>query len=253
MLKKLLLGSALAGAALLLCGWLALRWYQAGSLELDFFDDAIAAFEAADRADPPAPGGIVFVGSSSIRLWDTLARDMAPLPVVRRGFGGAHMDHLVHHVDRIVIPYQPRVVVVFAGGNDLGAGTGKTADSYLAKFAELLARLHADLPEARVLFLSLKPTILRWERWPEVRKANDAVARLAEADPLLEYVDVATPMLTADGEPRGELFVWDGLHLSESGYALWTEILRPRLAAAYQGAGGVVSPALAPGGEAAGD
>lgn len=217
----------LGGAGL----WLALRQYQqAASRDPAYFEAEIAAFEAADRAAPPEPGGIVFVGSSSIRFWDSLERDMAPLHVVRRGFGGAHMSHLVHNAGRIVIPYAPSAVVVYAGDNDLADGTGKTVDDVVAGFETLRDRLREDRPDLPIYFITIKPSRLRWDRWPVMAEANRRIAALADADPGLAILDVATPMLTTSDEPPpGELFALDGLHLSEAGYALWTETIRARL------------------------
>jgi lysophospholipase L1-like esterase len=188
----------------------------------------VRRLESRNRAQPPEPGGIVFVGSSSIRFWGSLARDMAPLPVSNQGFGGSHIEHVTRYTPRLVLPHRPRLVVVYAGDNDL-AGDAKTPESVSADFATLVRRIHAALPKTRIYFLAIKPSIRRWDRWPRMREANRRIADACADDPRLVYVDVATPMLGSDGKPREELFVFDGLHLSEDGYALWTSILRPRL------------------------
>jgi tetrahydromethanopterin S-methyltransferase subunit B len=197
------------------------------------FESAIVAFENADRADPPPRGGIVFVGSSSIRSWDSLEADMAPLPVIERGFGGSHLEHVIANAHRIVIPYAPRIVVVYAGDNDLAAGSGKTPDVVVADVRRLLEVLRAALPEVEVHFLSIKPSKRRWDRWPAMREANRRIAGLAEEDPAFYYVDVATPLLAEDGTPRDDVFVLDGLHLNDTGYAAWTRVVRPLLVERY--------------------
>ncbi len=212
----------------------AAAWYLRRSQDASFWAPEIAAFEALDLERPPAEGGIVFAGSSSIRLWHTLAADMAPLPTVRRGFGGAHLDHVSHYAERIVLPYRPRAVVLYAGDNDLASGTGKSPERVVADFERFVARVHAALPDTRIYFVSIKPSRLRWRRWPLMRRANERIAALCERDPLLIYLDIATPMLGADGEPRPEIFVFDGLHLNAEGYALWTAVIRPRLLADWQ-------------------
>ncbi len=210
--------------------WLALGRYQTASLELDFFEDEIAAFEAADRAATPEPGAIVFVGSSSIRFWDGLERDMAPLHVLQRGFGGAHMSHLVHNAARIVIPYAPSAVVVYAGDNDLAEGTGKSVDDLVGDFEALRDLLRESRPDLPIYFITIKPSRLRWDRWPMMDEANRRIAVLAEADPDLAILDIAAPMLASpDQPPAREWFGLDGLHLSDAGYALWTATIRPRL------------------------
>ena len=128
-MKRVLVVVGIGVALLGLAVFAFFVWQDRAASDPAFFESEITAFEAADATSPPAPGGIVFVGSSSIRFWDTLAEDMAPLPVVRRGFGGAHMEHVLHNARRIVIPYAPRAVVVFVGGNDIGAG--KSAEHVL--------------------------------------------------------------------------------------------------------------------------
>ena len=217
------------GVAALILGYLS----RSGA-DPAFFESEIQAFLDADREKPPEPGQIVFVGSSSIRFWSSLEADMAPLPVLNRGFGGAHLSHVIHEAPRIVIPYAPRAVVVYAGDNDIGAG--KSVDTVVADFEALVQLLHASLPEADVYFLSIKPSRLRFRLWPEMARANARIEALAAVDPRLYFVDVATVLLAPDGTPRKEFFRFDGLHLSAKGYAAWTSAVAPVLHAAY-GAG----------------
>ncbi len=198
-----------------------------------FWESAIADFEEQDHASPPEPGMILFTGSSSIRMWSSLAEDMQPLRVLNRGFGGSHIDHVNHFAPRIVLPYRPSAVVLYAGDNDLSEGTGKTPESVTADFERFVGIVHGAWPEVPVYFLSIKPSILRWDRWPEMRDANARIRAFAEATDAVEYVDVATPMLGERGTPRGELFSFDGLHLNTEGYALWASILKPVLLARH--------------------
>ena len=210
---------------------------------------AIEAFATADRADPPAPGGIVFVGSSSIRLWPDLERAFAPLPVIGRGFGGATLDDVLRYADRIVLPYRPSVVVVYAGENDIGTGVA-TPEDVVAGLRRLVERIRRSQPQAQVIFLSLKPSPARLPLWPAMEQANLGAAHLAAMEPALTFVDVATPLLDAAGMPRPTLFVADGLHLSAAGYALWNDSLRPVLRQRYCqtgfGAAGAATAACPP-------
>lgn len=209
----------------------AVRWYLgAAARDPALFESAIAEFEAADAEAMPAPGGIVFVGSSSIRFWETLAEDMAPLPVVRRGFGGAHMSHVVHNARRIVTPYAPRAVVVFVGGNDVASG--KSADEVADDYADFLAIVREDLPETDVWILSSKPSKLRWGSWPELRALDVRLRAFADADPRVRFVETGRTLLGPDGTPD-DVYVFDGLHLNAEGYRRWTASLRPRLLEAY--------------------
>src|SRR5262245_10022484 len=224
---------ALVGLALLaLLGVrLGLEWYGRASQDPAFFEDEIAAFEAADHEHPPPERPIVFVGSSSIRQWDTLAADFAPLPVLNRGFGGSQLWHVNHFVDRAVLRYRPRAVVLYAGDNDLDERTGKRAEDVVREFESFVGRLHAAVPDARIYYLAIKPARMRWARWPEMKRANEAIAARCASDSHLAFLGLATPMLATGEPPAGRLFVFDGLHLSAEGYALWTSVVRPRLLA----------------------
>lgn len=190
------------------------------------WEHQIAGYERADRRHPPPRGAIVFTGSSTIRLWRTLARDMAPLPVINRGFGGAHLAHVNAFARRIVLPYAPAAVVLYCGDNDLGAWTGKRPDTIVSDFTRFASLVHGALPEARIYFVSIKPSRLRRNQWPAQQAANRTIAELARELPRVDYVDVATPMLEGARVPARKLFALDGLHLSSAGYALWTSVLR---------------------------
>ena len=193
------------------------------------FEADIRAFEAADAQSPPPPGSVVFVGSSSIRLWKTLASDFGDVPasVLNRGFGGSQVADSIHYADRIVLPYRPSAVVLYAGDNDLASG--KSPQQVAADVRAFASKVHAQRPDTPVLFLAIKPSIARRHLLEQVREANGLVKEFADEEHLVEYVDVFTPMLTPEGEPRGDLLVADKLHLNAEGYKLWTEILRPHL------------------------
>ncbi len=228
--KRIAWGTGLALVILGVGAWFGLNYYRsAATVDPGFFEDAILAFEAADRADFPAPGGIVFVGSSSIRFWSSLSEDLAPLRVLNRGFGGAQFNHVLHNLDRVVLPYAPVAVLVYAGDNDLAGGTGKRAERVFADYREFVARVRARLPGVRIYFLSIKPSPLRWARWLEMSRANALIEAWSAGDEGLGYLDVASPLLSPDGTPRDEFFRLDGLHLNAKGYAAWTRVVRPRL------------------------
>ena len=194
----------------------------------DPWEADIAAFEAADRERPPPAGGVVFVGSSSIRLWNTLAEDFPGVPVVNRGFGGSELSDALRFADRIVLPYRPRMVVVYAGDNDLWAG--ETPEQVFEDFRALVRTIHDELPRTRVAFIAVKPSVARWRIEGEVRRTNQLIREFAAADPRVDYIDIFTPMLGSDGRPRPELFVDDGLHLNARGYELWKSVVAPFLA-----------------------
>jgi lysophospholipase L1-like esterase len=136
-----------------------------------------------------------------------------------------------------VVPYQPRAVVLYAGDNDLDESTGKSAADVARDFQALVALVHGAVPDARIYYLAIKPSRMRWARWPEQAKANAEIAALCARDPRLAFLDIATPMLATSEPPARELFRLDGLHLSERGYALWKSVVKPRLLADFPEAG----------------
>ncbi len=197
------------------------------------FEAAIQRFEEADAKQMPPVGAIVAVGSSSMRGWHgTIAGDLAPLTIIPRGFGGSNMHDALHFVDRIVLPYRPRAVVVYEGDNDIA---GKIAPAKIAEtFRALAERVHQELPECRIYVLSIKPSPSRWHGWPAMQEANRLLAAACAEDVRLTFVDVATPMLDEEGKPRAPLYQKDNLHLTRAGYELWRDVLRPILLPAEQ-------------------
>jgi len=197
------------------------------------FEKQIAAFEARDREKPPAKGGVVFVGSSSIGGWRTLLTDFPDVTTLNRGFGGSIVPDSVHFADRIVLPYRPRAVVFYAGDNDISGG--RTPGQVLADFQAFVKKVRdGGLPDTVVYFLAIKPSLSRWHLWDRMGRANALVRDWAGTQAgKVVFVDVATPMLGTDGKPRPELFKADRLHMTPEGYQLWTRVLTPHLAA-YQ-------------------
>jgi lysophospholipase L1-like esterase len=217
--------------------WLTVVWLfgaatitahvQSPATKPDAWEPEIRAFEEADRQLRPAVGGVVFVGSSSIRRWESLERDFPGVPVLNRGFGGSEMDDVVRFADRLIYPYQPRLVVVYAGDNDLA--NGKSPEQVVDAARRLAEQVRRRLPETRVAFISIKPSLARWNLVDRMRSCNEKLRSMASHDPRLSYIDVFTPMIGADGRPRRELFVEDGLHLTSQGYELWKSVIGPYL------------------------
>ena len=187
----------------------------------------IEALTARDQTNPPPADGVVFVGSSSIRLWETLETDFGGIHVINRGYGGSYLSHTVHFAERIILPYRPRAVVIYAGENDLW--DGKTAEALAADFEALRLKVRTALPQCRLIFLSIKLSPSRIRIHNAVREANSLIERICATDPHCRYLDVATPMLMVGGAFRAELYVDDQLHLSPSGYALWRDLIAPHL------------------------
>ncbi|HIG86668.1 MAG TPA: hypothetical protein EYQ25_06480 [Planctomycetes bacterium] len=200
-----------------------LRWLQ-----------AIQAFEASDRLDPAPQDAALFVGSSSIRRWDTLTRDMAPMPVIQRGFGGSRLFDSVYFADRLVVAYDPAVIVIFSGTNDISGDHPKSAKEVCALFQRFVGRVRAENCGAPIVYIAISPTRARLEHIKIVLEANRLIAASCEPDTDLYFVDTARILLDPAGLPDRRWFVEDGLHLNSDGYALWTMRVRPLLAKLLQ-------------------
>ncbi len=194
--------------------------------KLSIWEPAIQKFEAHDRLNPPAENGILFVGSSSIRFWD-LSKYFPDRRVINRGFGGSQMVDSLYFADRIVLPYRPETIVVYAGDNDVDRGTAP--ETVADDFKRFAAKVHAALPETKIIYIAIKPSLRRWNLYDQMAKANEMIAEFAESDPRITFADIATPMLNEQGTPKPELFIEDGLHLSPAGYDVWTSVIEPLL------------------------
>jgi lysophospholipase L1-like esterase len=195
---------------------------------LDRFASEIDAFDAADRAAPPAPGGIVFVGSSTIRLWSSLASDFAGLPVINRGFGGSTVPEALHYLQRTVVRYHPRTVVVYEGDNDLAGG--RTPQQIADDYRTFVRGVRDSLPNARIVFLAIKPSPSRWKLESQRQEANRLVRAIVAKDANQTFVDVGTPMIDpSSGHPRPALYRADSLHMTPAGYAIWRATVAPVL------------------------
>lgn len=189
------------------------------------FEADIRAFEEADSAGPLPPGGVVFIGSSSIKNWTDLAADFPGVPVLNRGFGGSTLADVAYYADRILLPYRPRLAVLYAGDNDMTLG--RTPEQVLGDYRAFVARLRAASPAARVAYVSIKPSPSRRIYMDRMRETNRLIQAEIARDSLQIYVDVFTPMLSATGQPRPELFLADSLHMTRAGYLLWRALLTP--------------------------
>lgn len=186
------------------------------------FEKAILAFEKQDAEQPREKQQILFLGSSSIRRWD-LEKYFPKQPVLNRGFGGSCIYDSYHYAERVIFPYQPKTIVLYAGDNDIASGL--SPKQVAEDFEQLVSLIHEKLPNTNVLFIAIKPSLKRWNLADKIQQANRIIQQQTQAADWMGYVDVFAPMLNEQGEPKPELFVEDGLHLSPSGYALWTRLV----------------------------
>lgn len=195
----------------------------------DAWEASICTFEEQDRRQPPAPGMIVFTGSSSFTLWSAMEHDLAPLPVLNRGFGGARMQDVVHYAERVVLPYRPCAVVLFAGTNDIAWPKPATAQQVYEGYLAFVQYVHSRLPEVPVYFVAITPTPSRWEYWSIVQEANRLIEEHTRSDPRLHFIDLTDQLLGPDGKPDRSLYRFDRLHPNQRGYTKWTAVIKPRL------------------------
>ncbi len=177
-----------------------------------------------DRTNPPPKGGLLFVGSSTIRLWKTLAQDFPGQPVINRGFGGSEIVDATHFADRLIFPHTPRMIIFRSGGNDLFAG--KSPEQVFADFKEFAASVQAKLPATEIVFISWCPTIARWQQAGKEKALNRMVEGFARQTPRLKYLEAYDISLGPDGKPRPDLFAPDKLHFNSEGYRLLAERVR---------------------------
>lgn len=215
--------SRLISAALLAMALAVCAAAQETSKGVHQWESEIKKFEEADRQNPPPTGAVLFVGSSSIRLWRTLEKDFPDIKVINRGFGGSRIEDSTYFADRIIVPYKPRLVLLYAGDNDLSMG--KTRDQVFEDYKAFVAKLRDRLGDVRIAFISIKPSLARWSLADKMVSVNEMIRRYASKDKRLIFIDVYSAMLGVDGKPRPELFVEDGLHMTPAGYSLWRSII----------------------------
>jgi lysophospholipase L1-like esterase len=230
-MRKILWGSILCVSLACACAY----YISSTRGKAAVWGSQISAYEKADRLNPPKAGVIVFTGSSSIRFWGTLANDMKPLEVINRGFGGSQIAQVNQYASRIVLPYRPRAVVLYAGDNDLSWPASKSPEQVFGDFRQFVEIIHSELPETWIYYISIKPSIRRWSNWGKCQKTNGLIADYIRTQPRVQFIDVDQAMLDAQGKPRKELFRWDGLHMNAEGYAVWTSIIKPVLLNRFTG------------------
>lgn len=192
------------------------------------FESAIQRFEAEDKVAPPPSNAVLFVGSSSFRLWETLAEDFAGIDVINRGFGGARFRDVLHFLPRIVLPYRPRTIVLYGGSIDLHQGNAQPVQ-VLQMFQKFHQRVHAVLPSTTVYFLSMKPSIQKWDDIALDQEANRLIADYVTDTPNTGFIDIWTPMVAQSSPPPSTYFQADLNHINREGYRLWATVIRPFL------------------------
>lgn len=188
------------------------------------WEETTRTFEDWDKKNSFPPNAVLFVGSSSIRLWPT-RECFGQFDVINRGFGGSQISDVVYFAERIVLPYKPKVIVFYAGDNDIAGG--KTAEQVFDDYKKFINLVQKQLPRTKIIFISIKPSGSRWSLWNVMKQANKMIEDFSQKDDRLYYFDSAAPLLNNDGRPNDELFLRDRLHLNDKGYEIWTKLLTP--------------------------
>ena len=211
----------------------------------------INAFQEADYKQMPPVGAVLFMGSSSIKLWDTLAQDFPEIPVINRGFGGSYIHESTRFADLIAIPYKPKMIILCAGTNDLAYGN-ESPQQVFQDYKDFVAKIHAALPDTRIVYLTINPTVARWKQEPKNLEVNHLIEEFSiENNSQAEKLNVIDPhfeLMTADNQPQPRLLRSDGLHFNAEGYAVWASLIKPRILAlaAMEGVQRLDAPKAAP-------
>jgi lysophospholipase L1-like esterase len=184
----------------------------------------ISAFERSDATNPPPKGACLFIGSSYIRFWKTLATDFPDKKVINRGFGGSEIMDATHFAGRIVFPYEPSMIFLRSGGNDLAAGL--PVAKVFADFKDFVETVQRRLPNVEIVYIALNPTVARLKQQDKEAALNALARDFINGRPHLHYLDASTVALGPDGKPNLEFFVKDKLHLNAKGYKLLAECVR---------------------------
>lgn len=183
----------------------------------------IDAFVETDLRETPPEHPALFVGSSSFRMWENLRADFPKINLINRGFGGSHLEDIIHFAPQTILPYNPKIVVIYAGDNDIA--DGKTVERVFANYKTLVALISNSFPKARIVFVSVKPSPSRREFWGKFQQLNALVKAETLMNKRLGFADIWKPMLTASGDAREELYLPDRLHMKPAGYEIWREVL----------------------------
>ena len=231
-MKKQLIGTTVAFCLLAIppapiVGQEATRSRYAVARDYARWEKEVASYEAADRQSPPPKGAILFIGSSTIRLWKTLGDDYPDHKVINRGFGGTEIVDSTHFADRLIFPHEPKQIFLRAGGNDIHAG--RLPKEVAEDFEEFVRVVHARLPRTEILYIAVSPAPSRWGESDKYRELNRLIREMALDMPRVGFADTYDISLAPDGRARPELFVKDRLHFSPEGYKLLAERVRPFL------------------------
>jgi lysophospholipase L1-like esterase len=193
------------------------------------FENEIAAFKKQDSISFPQKNAILFVGSSSFRMWTDVQSDFPGYTIINRGFGGSTLPDVIRYTDDIIIRYHPKQVVIYCGDNDLASSDTVTASMVATRFQQLFYAIRKNLPATNISYVSIKPSPSRMHLIDKMKRANTLIKSFLKKQRNASYIDVFNPMLAANHQPKQEIFLEDNLHMNKKGYAIWQKAIQPYL------------------------
>ena len=207
----------------------AFLFFSTSGFSQNQYDGEIATFHKKDVAAPPPKNAVLFVGSSTFRKWTTMEKDFSTHAVINRGFGGSTFPDVIHFANEIILPYQPKQVLIYCGDNDLASSDSVTPAVVLRRFKELFAIIRTGLPDAQIAFVSIKPSPSRARLMPRIVKSNKLIKKFLRKKKNTKFINTYDAMLGSDGQPMPDIFIEDKLHMNAKGYAIWQKIIEPYL------------------------
>jgi lysophospholipase L1-like esterase len=204
-------------------------FFSTSGLSQNQYDGEIAAFHKKDLVVPPPKNAVLFIGSSTFRKWTTMEKDFPTHAIINRGFGGSTFPDVIHFANEIILPYQPKQVLIYCGDNDLASSDSVTPLVVLRRFKELFAIIRTGLPDAQIAFVSIKPSPSRARLMPGIVKSNKLVKKFLRKKKNTKFINTYDAMLGSDGQPMPDIFIEDKLHMNAKGYAIWQKIIEPYL------------------------
>lgn len=193
------------------------------------YNNKISAFKKQDSLSYPPKNAILFVGSSSFRMWKNVQQDFPGYTIINRGFGGSSLPDVINYADEIIFPYQPKQIVIYCGENDLAASDTVTAQMVVDRLKALFFLIRDRMPDVPIVFVSIKPSPSREKLWLKMIDANKAIKKFLQQKSNTAYADVYHKMFNRNGSLTDGLFIEDNLHMTAKGYSIWKKIIEPYL------------------------
>lgn len=203
--------------------------YNSAEAQTPPFYEEIQNFKRLDSSGFPPKKAILFVGSSSFTKWVDVKDYFPNHTIINRGFGGSSLPDVIRYARDIIIPYQPKQILIYCGENDLASDDNPSAQTVFNRFKQLFVLIRKNLPQVHVAYVSMKPSPSRQKLWPKMTKGNTLIKNYLKTKPRTAFIDVYHKMFNKDGKVMTDIFVEDNLHMNAKGYAIWQKVIEPYL------------------------